>query len=200
MKEFTEKEAEDFLEKRKITVVERTFVKNKKEIDKVKIKFPWVMKVSSKKIMHKVQFGGVELNITSLEKARIIFEKLSKIKNFEETLIQKQIEGKEAILGIKYTEEFGHTVMFGTGGSNTEKKKDVSFKAAPLSRKDRRDIIEETVLSKNLTKKEKENIKKTIKKIEKVISENKDISELDINPLMVTDKDCIVVDARIVMK
>jgi acyl-CoA synthetase (NDP forming) len=62
MKQFTEKEAEDFLEKNKFPVVQREFIKNKKDLKKIKISFPWVMKVSSTKIMHKAKIGGVKTN------------------------------------------------------------------------------------------------------------------------------------------
>ena len=49
-------------------------------------------------------------------------------------------------------------------------------------------------------KRENENIMEAINKIQKLIKNNSHITELDINPLIVNDKEYIVADARIVMK
>ena len=53
MKIILEKEAEDFLEKNQFSVVNRNFIKNKSQLKNIKLSFPWVMKVYSKKIIHK---------------------------------------------------------------------------------------------------------------------------------------------------
>lgn len=198
MQQLTEKEAENFLEKNKFEVAKRTTVSNKSQLNKVKIPFPWVMKVSSKQIMHKVKIDGVKTNITSLEQAGKYFDKLSKIENFEEVIIQKQISGKEIILGIKKTPEFGHVIMFGKGGSDVEKDKDISFRVLPIKENEIISMIEDTNFSKELTKKDTINIKRTINKIQNLIKHNKNIEELDINPLIVTRKQATTVDARLI--
>lgn len=198
MKQLTEKEAEDFLEKNKFDVAKRTTISNKSQLTKVKIPFPWVMKVSSKKIMHKVKVGGVILSIDSIEKATQSFEQLSKIQFFEEAIIQEMIRGKEIVIGVKNTSEFGHTIMFGKGGSDVEKNKDVSFRIFPLEDKDISEMIKETSISKELSVKELENIKEIIKKIQNLIKHNENLEELDINPLLVNEKRAITADARLI--
>lgn len=200
MKQFTEKEAEDFLEKNNLPVVEREFVKNKKDLKKIKIPFPWVMKVSSKKIMHKAKIGGVKTNLNTLEQAEKHFETISKIEDFEEAIVQKQIYGKEIILGIKATPEFGHVIMFGKGGTNIEQEKDVSFRAIPLNDNDIYSMIEDTNFSKKLSKMEIKNCISAIKKLQEIIHKNTNIIELDINPLMLNELNYMVADARYVMK
>ena len=198
MKQLTEKEAEDFLEKNKFDVAKRTTASKKSELSKVKIPFPWVMKISSKKIMHKVKVGGVILNVDSIEKAEQSFEQLSKIQFFEEVIIQEMIRGKEIVIGVKNTSEFGHTIMFGKGGSDVEKNKDVSFRIFPLEDKDITEMIKETIISKELSVKELENVKEIIKKIKTLIKHNKNLEELDINPLLVNEKQAITADARLI--
>ncbi|MEI7718309.1 MAG: acetate--CoA ligase family protein [archaeon] len=200
MKQLTEKETEDFLEKNELKVVQRAFSKKKTDLKKVEISFPWVMKVSSTKIMHKARVNGVRVNIKTIEEAEKCFIELSKIENFEEVIIQKMISGKEAILGIKHTPEFGHVLMFGKGGSNIEKEKDVSFRVIPIKEEDIKSMILDTKFSKELSERENKNIIEAINKIQKLIKNNSHITELDINPLMVNDKEYMVADARIVMK
>lgn len=198
MKELTEKEAEDFLEKNNFNVIERQVVKNIKDIINVKIKFPWAMKISSSKIMHKAKLGGIALNINSIKEAEKIFTKFSKMKNFEEVMIQKMSKGKEIIIGLKKTDEFGHVIMFGKGGSNTEKEKDISFRVTPLKNKDFIEIISDTKISKALSKNEKKEIIKILKRIQALSIKYPSIEELDINPLFVYDKNSETIDARIV--
>ena len=84
MKLFTEKEAEDFLEKNHFNVAKRIFIKNKNELNKAieKINFPWVMKISSKHIVHKTKLGGTIINIKNPKQAEKAFDMLSKIKDF----------------------------------------------------------------------------------------------------------------------
>jgi 4-hydroxybutyryl-CoA synthetase (ADP-forming) len=143
MKSLTEKEAEDFLEKNKFSVATRTSVKSMKELENIKIPFPWVMKISSAKIMHKVKIGGVILNIDSLGKAKESFYRLSKISGFKQVIIQEMLSGQEIIIGIKKTPEFSHVLMFGKGGSKVEQEKDVAFRITPLEEKDLNEIIQE---------------------------------------------------------
>lgn len=200
MKQFTEKEAEDFLEKNQLPVVEREFVKNKKDLKKIKIPFPWVMKVSSKKIMHKAKIGGVKTNLNSLEQAEKHFETISKIKDFEEAIVQKQIYGKEIILGIKATPEFGHVIMFGKGGTSIEEERDISFRIIPLKEDQIYSMIKDTKFSKGLTDRELKNCISAIKKLQEIIKKNTQIIELDINPLMVNELNYMVADARYAVK
>jgi hypothetical protein len=200
MQQLTEKEAEDFLEKNKFKVVKRSIAKNTKEINKIKIPFPWVMKISSKKIMHKAKIGGVILNIDSYQKAKDSFEKLSKIKNFEEVIIQEMILGAEMVVGIKKTPEFGHVLMFGKGGSKLEQEKDISFRIVPLKEKDMYEIFNETGFFSLIKDKiNLEELIKTIKKVQNLIKKYPNIIEFDINPLIINKKTAITVDARLVL-
>lgn len=200
MQQFTEKEAEDFLEKNKFPVAQREFVKNKKDLKNIKISFPWVMKISSKEVMHKAKIGGVKTNIQTIEQAEKHFESISKIKNFEEAIIQRQLYGKEIILGIKNTPEFGHVLMFGKGGTKIEEEKDVSFRTIPLKNEDIISMIKDTKFSRELTDREIKNCIEAITKLQELIKKNTRIIELDINPLIVNELNYMVADARYVVK
>ena len=196
----TEKEAENFLEKENFEVIKRIFVKNKDELKNVgeKINFPWVMKVSSKKISHKKKIGGVILNIKSLDEAQIAFEKISKIENFEQVIIQSMIKGEELIIGLKKTPEFSRVIMLGAGGSNVEEKKDVSFRVCPIKESDAEEMIKELKIYGEIEKKVNlELIRQNLLKISKLAEKNPNIQELDINPLIVNLNEAVIVDARI---
>lgn len=200
MKIFTEKEAEDFLEKKDFKIVKRIYIKKKSEIIKAinKIGFPFVMKISGEKIIHKNKFGGIKKNIKNYKQALKSFIELKKIKNFEGVIIQKQISGKEFLLGIKKTPEFGHVIAFGAGGIYTEKLKDVSFRVCPFDKTEAKNMIKEVKKVKGLNKKNINSIEKNLIKLCQLIKEYPKIKELDINPLIIDKKISIIVDARIV--
>ena len=193
---FTEKEAEDFLEKEKFEVVERIYIEKENELRNAtsKLGFPLVMKVSGEEIIHKNRVGGVVKGIKDYEIAWEVFNKLKGIKGVKGVMVQKQIKGKEFLLGIKRTPEFGHVVAFGAGGIHTEKLKDVSFRVYPFEKKEIKKMIEEVKASKDLDKNSFKIIEQNVLKICKLIKKYPRIKELDINPLIQGR----VVDARIV--
>ncbi len=199
---YSERKAEDFLEKKGFNVVRRAFVKNEEELGPIldKFNFPVVMKVSGKKIVHKNTLGGIITGIKNKENARVSFSKLKKIKGFEGVMLQEQIKGKEVLIGVKKTIDFGYSVCFGTGGIYTEKTKDISFRISPFDELEAERMISETVISKKLKREEKKAIRINLCKICRVLEKNSNILELDINPLIVEGSQAVVVDARIVFK
>jgi acetyltransferase len=202
MKTLTEKEAEDFLEKKGFKVVKRALIKNKEQIKelKEKLKFPWVMKISSRHIVHKAKIGGTILNIKNQKQAEKAFDKLKSINSFEGILIQEMQSGEELILGIKNTEEFGNVIMLGKGGSNVEEEKDISFRVPPIKEKEAEKMLKELkVYNKIKNKINQEQIIKALLKLSKLAEKQKNIKELDINPMIINKTQTIAVDARAVL-
>jgi len=199
MKILTEKGAEKLLKKESFSVTDGFYIRRKSELKNKVFNFSYVAKASGKKIIHKKKLGGIMLNIDSVEKAEKAYEKFKKIEGLEEVFFQKQLKTKEEfLLGIKNTPEFGHTIVFGVGGSGVEQKKDFAFRIYPFDVNDAEEMINETIVGKNLSKKDTESVKKEILKILKLIKKYPKIKELDINPLMIEDGICNIVDARIV--
>lgn len=200
----TEKEAEDFLEKNGFKIVKRAFAKNQADLKKItkKISFPWAMKASSKNIVHKIKSDGVILNIMSLEEAKNSLDKLSKLRKFEEAIIQEMVSGEEIIIGLKKTPEFGVALLLGHGGSNVEEEKDASFRILPLKEKDIDALIKDIKFYKTIEQKclNLNELKKVLMKTAKLSQKYKDIAELDINPLIINSKEAQIVDARIVLE
>jgi succinyl-CoA synthetase beta subunit len=194
MKIILEKEAEDFLEKNQFSVVNRNFIKNKSQLKNIKLSFPWVMKVYSRKIIHKNKANGIILNIKNLSQAKHAFIKLSKLKGFQGTIIQEQIKGQELILGLKSTEDFGLSILLGKGGTDVEKIKDITFRIIPINQKDAEQMIKDLKIKIN----NKQAIINNLLKLNKLALKNKNIQELDINPIILTKDKATIVDARII--
>ncbi len=191
---YTEKKAGEFLKKEGFLVHNRIFLKKEKDLEK--LPFPNVMKVSGPTIVHKARIGGVFVGVKNLKEAKEAYKKIMKISGAKEILVQKMISGRCFILGIKKTPEFGHVLIFGDGGTDVEKKKDVSFRAVPIKKEDALEMIQETFVGKTVTKEEEIFLIKNLLALSKLAEKFPKILELDINPIM----SGYIIDSRIVFE
>jgi succinyl-CoA synthetase beta subunit len=197
---YTEKKAEDFL-KKYFPITKSILSKNFEQalIFSKKIKFPVVLKIISDQAIHKSVIGGVEIAYNNND-LKIKYSKLKclvkqKKLELDGILIQEFIKGIEIILGGKRDPTFGPVVLFGAGGINTEILKDTSLRICPIKKKDALEMINETKISKVI--KNKNLIVKLILKVSEIMMKHQ-IKELDINPLMVSNKKAVIADARII--
>jgi acyl-CoA synthetase (NDP forming) len=118
-------------------------------------------------------------------------------------LVQKYTEGKQIIIGLKKDPTFGHVLAFGLGGIFTEILKDVSFRICPITEQDAELMIQEikgySILKgyRNSSANIK-SIKQILMKTSELAKKYPKIKELDINPLIVNEKQATIVDARII--
>ena len=178
------------------------------------IGYPVVMKVVSEDIIHKTDVGGVILNLENEKEVIDAYELImrnckinvpnARILGIE---IAKMLpKGIETIVGATTDSSFGKVIMFGLGGIYVEVMKDVSFRIAPVSKKEIGKMIREIdsypILAgiRGEKKKDINAIIDTIYRIGILVNKFEEINELDINPLMVYEKGAKVVDARILIK
>ncbi len=204
-KVLSEKEAEDFLEKNSFPIVKRKLANNLNEIIKYSkdLGYPIALKLSSQEVLHKTDIGAIKLNLQEkdIEKA---YNELIKIKvKKPKILVQKYCEGKQIIIGLKKDPTFGHVLAFGLGGIFTEILKDVSFRICPITEQDADSMIQE-IKGYPILKGYREKpiniklIKQILIKTSELTKKYPKIKELDINPLIVNEKQATIVDARII--
>lgn len=162
---------------------------------------PVAIKIDSPDIIHKLSQGCVAFAHTHEELASAYKSVMTNAKkltsNINGVIVQEYITGIESILGAKLDEQFGHVVMFGSGGTFTEILDDVSFRLVPLTRTDAISMIEDTKIVKILEKKgiKKEAIADVLLNVSKLVDKEA-VKELDINPLFLGDR-LIAADVRI---
>lgn len=175
--------------------------------------YPVVMKMTSKTTSHKTDVGGVVVNIQSAEALSneydALMERLEKaglIEGLEGVLVQEMVKGsREMVCGIATDPQYGPMMMFGLGGVFIEVLKDVTFRMAPLTDIDAKEMIESVKSYKLLegargTKPAQiEQIQETLLRLSQLVNDFKFIDELDINPLLISEKtgEGIAVDGRI---
>lgn len=175
--------------------------------------YPVVMKMTSKTTSHKTDVGGVVVNIQSAEALSneydALMERLEKagcLEGLEGVLVQEMVKGsREMVCGIATDPQYGPMMMFGLGGVFIEVLKDVTFRMAPLTDIDAKEMIESVKSYKLLegargTKPAQiDQIQETLLRLSQLVSDFKFIDELDINPLLISEKtgEGIAVDGRI---
>jgi len=176
-------------------------------------RYPVVMKIISPDIIHKSDVGGIRLNIASPQELIQSYEEMlgeinNKVPNasISGVLVQEMApEGKEIMIGAKKDPVFGHCIVLGAGGTYTEVMKDYAFRIAPLSEEDARLMVSEInyyTLLKGVRGEppcDIQSIVNTLLKISQLVCDFPEIGELDINPLMVYEKDSVIVDARMIL-
>jgi acetyltransferase len=180
----------------------------------LQISFPVVMKIVSAEILHKTDVGGVRINVQNEKEVGQFFREI--IKNTKKNcpqakidgiLIQKMLPvGREVIIGVKRDANFGPMVAFGLGGIYVNIFNDVTFRIAPINFAMAEKMIEEIKAIKLLrgVRGEKAvNLKalaKILVRISILVTDFPEISEIDFNPVIATEKKAIVADAKILRK
>ena len=213
--QLTTRESIDVLDAYGIRVCKSGFATNEEEVVALgnSIGYPVVMKMTSKTTSHKTDVGGVRVNIQSEEQLRAEYrDLLSKLEEkglldgLEGVIIQEMVKGnREMVCGIATDPQYGPMMMFGLGGVFIEVMKDVTFRIAPLTDVDAEEMIKSVKAYKLLegargTKPADMNqIQETLLRLSQLVSDYKFIDELDINPLLISEKtgEGIAVDGRI---
>lgn len=172
------------------------------------IGFPLAMKACSAQLLHKTESDAVALNITSLPEVQNTFEKLASIEPTPDgILVQAMVTGKrELVVGLNRDPQFGPCVMLGLGGIFTEVLEDTAFRAVPFDRVEALDMAAELRGSKLLgafrgePPVDLEIVADILLAVGKIALSHPEITEIDINPLIVDpDGRCVAVDALVVL-
>lgn len=163
--------------------------------------FPVVAKVVGP--VHKSDVGGVVLNIKGEQHLALEFDRMMQIPEARSVMVQPMLKGTELFIGAKYEEKFGHVVLCGLGGIFVEVLKDVSSGLAPLSYDEAYSMIHSLRAYKIIqgTRGQKgvneDKFAEIIVRLSTLLRFATEIKEMDINPLLATEKQVIAVDARI---
>ncbi len=177
------------------------------------IGYPVVLKVVSAKILHKSDIGGVMLGVSSDSVLRQSYARL--VDNVRKAapdittpsvLVQKMMPSTtELVLGAIRDKLFGPVVMFGLGGIYVEVLKRVGFRLAPFGIEQARELIQDTLPAaliagaRGKAKMNVDAIAGTLVSLGRLLDEQPQIEEVDLNPCLALDDGCMAVDARIIL-
>ena len=211
----TEDEAKRLLDYYNFPVVKTEVAKSAEETVNLakRIGYPVVLKILSPQITHKTDVGGVMLDLTSDAQVRESFglmtEKAKKAYPQAEILgvtVQSMIkqEGYEVIIGGKSDPLFGPVILFGLGGVAVELFKDYAMGLPPLNTTLARNMMAETKVF-QLLKGYRNQPGVNLKLLEEILLlfsqlliDFPQLKEIDINPLIMTEKEAYILDARVI--
>jgi len=213
----TDLESKEFLKAYGIPTVETHLAKSPEEAVLIAshVGYPVVMKIASPQVIHKSDVGGVVLNVNSNEEAKGCFKKLiDQVRRYEPSIqvdgiyVQPMVkkDGYELIVGAKKDPLFGPVIIFGAGGIGVEFFNDISIGFPPLNQILARRMMEQTKIYKILLSGYRSRRPANISLLEEIlvmfsqmIIDFPQIKEADINPIVIDDKDAVVLDARIIL-
>jgi len=177
------------------------------------IKYPVVLKIASPDIIHKSDARGIKVGLSSETEVKHAFEEIvanarayKPNANILGVTVQEYIPpAREVIVGTLRDPSFGPTVMFGLGGVWVEVLKDVSFRLAPLTADDAREMIQEVkgypILAgmRGVPPMDFDALVDLLQKVGQLAAEFPEIEEIDLNPVFVfgKGKGAVAMDARI---
>jgi len=167
-----------------------------------KLGYPVALKAASPTVLHKTEYGGVILNIKN---DRGLGNAIRKMKA-DPYLLQKMVPvGVEVMVGGKRDREFGPVILFGLGGVFVEVFKDTVLRVAPVDLATAKQMIDSIKGSKLLKgfrgskSSDNEALAHVLVNVSKLLTDHPEITNLDINPLIVLEKGkgCVAVDVKI---
>ncbi|HEY6997459.1 MAG TPA: acetate--CoA ligase family protein [Candidatus Binatia bacterium] len=175
--------------------------------------FPVVLKIVSDDILHKTEAGGVITSVGSAAELRRSFDELIKnAKRYRKNAaiqgvqVQQMLKGgQEVMVGAVTDPSFGKLIAFGLGGVLVEVIKDITFRLAPVGKKDAMSMLDSVGASEVLRGVrgqkgvDRAALADMICKVSKLVNDFPEIHEVDLNPIFATEKGAHAVDVRIVL-
>ncbi len=177
------------------------------------IGYPVVAKISSKDILHKTDVGGVVADLRTDDTVLKAYDSIlasvaAKVPkaSIQGILIQQFLPaGDEFIVGGLRDPSFGPMVMVGLGGVYTELFRDTSFRIGPVTKAQAYDMLDDLKAWRLLLgmrgkpQSDIDALAQTIVKVSDLFCACPRITELDMNPVLVSSQGTTVVDAKIIL-
>lgn len=172
-----------------------------------------VLKIVSRDILHKSDAGCVKLSLRTEDEVRAAYRSIINSAQayhpgvtIDGVLVSPMLKGiVEVIVGTKIDDQFGPVIMFGIGGVMVEVLKDVSYRVLPISARSAKRMIGEIRSVKLLNgfrgeaAADRKALKKLLLAVAGLAEAYPQISEMDLNPVLLHEEGCTVVDVRIML-
>ena len=171
------------------------------------IGYPLVMKTAEPGITHKSDCGGVIIDIQDLRSLEQAYADLQNRLGCKVVIMPMVSAGIEVSLGMKNDPHYGPVIIVACGGVLIELIKDRTFALAPLNTEQAMQMLAGLKLSQLLdgirgqaAVNRQALIDLIVRFSELAVALSQSIREIDLNPVIVSEQGCTIVDALIVPK
>lgn len=214
-KPLSAKTAQSILEAYGITTALMVLAENEDQAVEIsrEMGHPVVLKLASTDISHKSDVGGVLLNLANEGSIRSGYQTIIDLTKqsspgaeIQGVYVQQMIpSGQEVIVGTVQDPQFGPVAMFGSGGTEVEGLKDISFGLAPLTLPEINQMLRSTWAGRkldgyrNLVPADREAVTDVLIRLAQLAHDFPRFTEIEINPLRVLPEGqgAVAVDVRI---
>ena len=168
--------------------------------------YPVAVKVVSPDVMHKSDVGGVAVGHENEPQLRASYDHFVKLPGFTGILVEPMATGVELIIGAKVDHQFGPIILMGIGGTGVEIYQDTAIRMAPLTEWDVHSMagsLKASALLEGYRGSAGVNMGALIESLiafsNLVMTLGERFESIDLNPVMCSETDCVVADARIVL-
>ncbi|HOI74553.1 MAG TPA: acetate--CoA ligase family protein [Syntrophales bacterium] len=209
-KVLSEYESKQILKACGIPVTREVLVDHENDVPQAaaEIGYPLVMKGCSSEIAHKTEKGLIRVDIRTKAEAQAAFREIrhGMAGHAGGVLVQEMVKGRrELVMGMTRDSQFGPCVMFGLGGIFTEILRDIVFRKAPFDREDAEAMMQEirarAILDavRGMEAADRDRLADMLIRLGRIGLDFESVQEIDLNPVILSGKDPVVVDALIVL-
>ena len=182
-----------------------------------RIGYPVVLKVRSPEIAHKTDVGGVELGLASDEDVRAAYERI--VASVGERRPEVEVQGVtvqpmaqtsaasnwELVLGARKDPTFGAVILLGAGGTAAEVLRDQAIDLPPLNERLALAMLKSLRIWPLLAGHrgrpgvDLDALLEVVMRFSYLVADYPEISEIEINPLLVGANGAVALDARAVV-
>ena len=179
----------------------------------LQIGFPVVLKILSADITHKSDSGGVVLDLASAaevqDAALAMLARMrqahpaARIDGFTVQAMVRRRHAHELIIGASIDRVFGPVILFGQGGTAVEVVADRALALPPLNTNLARALVQRTRVARLLQgfrdtpAADQAALHAVLVAVSQLLADVPEITELDINPLLLNPEGAVALDARI---
>lgn len=169
--------------------------------------YPLVLKGCSPEIVHKTGHGLIHLNLHDDQELRRAYRSVIDAAGQDiPVLVSKMIEGeREVMAGMVSHPGFGPCILFGLGGIFAEALQDSAFRLAPLTKSDALEMVEQIRSApllesfRGMPPADKNALAEILQALGRLSLLHPGISEIDLNPIIISGSEPVVADALIIL-
>jgi acetyltransferase len=170
------------------------------------IGFPVAVKACSPDILHKTDKGLIALNVQTPAAVREVFHGIWRKGGKIPVLVEEMLKGsRELMAGMTRFPGFGPCVLFGLGGILTEALRDTTFRCAPLSDTEADEMLDD-IRSRDILRPfrgmpaaRRSSLVKLLQAVSFIPILHPEVTEIDLNPIILDGPKPVVADALIAL-